>query len=322
MKERFYQTPLGKTVQEMQEALLSSQGLTYNESKEILDTLNDKVTTFGTIGKSSQGKIKYIAKALAQDIDESISPRFLELGEKGKESLWNWKTFKNVYHNFSEKDIPRLNELYRADKAGATDAFLNLAINVKKGGEKLKIAMEGLGPQERLQLTNSVMHQLGSNQSGQFSPVIWAKNFNTLEPQTKKIVLSPLGEENGKKIMSLLDSIAHMKSTLAEANSSKSSYHNAMYAMLTRGAYSATRARYGDFSSIATDVIGLMTGRIGANALTSPKIINWLYDSSRVKNIADFEKRLQVAARMKGIPQTLSHASKELISMIENPPAR
>lgn len=322
MKKRFYKKPLGEAVREIQEALLSPQGLTYNESKEILDTLKDKVTTFGTIGKASQGKIKYIAKALAQDIDESISPRFLELGKKGKESLSNWKTFKNAYYNFAEKDIPRLNELYSADKAGATDAFLNLMTNVKKGGEKLKIAMEGLGPQERLQLTNSVMHKLGSNQSGQFSPVIWAKNFNTLEPQAKKIVLSPLGKENGKKIMSLLDSIGHIKSTLAEANTSKTSYHNAMYAMLTRGTYSVSRAAYGDFYPIAKDVIALMIGRIGAKALTSPKIINWLYDSSRVKNIADFEKRLQVAARMKGIPQTLSHASKELISMIEKPPAR
>lgn len=321
MRDRFDATPLGKTVQEIKEALDSPRGLTYNESKEILDTLNDKVTTFGTIGKASQGKIKYIAKALAQDIDESISPRFLELGKKGKESLSDWKTFKNVYHNFAEKDIPRLNELYRADKTGATDAFLNLVTNVKKGGEKLKIAMEGLEPQERLQLTNSVMHKLGSNQSGQFSPVIWAKNFNTLEPQAKKIVLSPLGKENGKKIMSLLDSIGHIKSTLAEANTSKTSYHNAMYAMLTRGTYSVSRAAYGDFYPIAKDVIALMIGRIGAKALTSPKIINWLYDSSRVKNIADFEKRLQVAARMKGIPQTLSHASKELISMIETPPS-
>lgn len=316
--DRFKKTPAGKIFDRFEELRYGKDGFNYDEAKELLDDINDMVTTHGSIGKSSQGRLKTVAQAIKDDIDISMESRFKELG---KDSYVNWKAARSIYTDFAENDIPRLNEIYKNDKKGGAAAFLDLITNVKKGGKKASLSAQGLSDKDYTELMHTVNHKLGSARDGTFSPVIWATNFKALEPEAKKMILAPLGEYNAKKAMALTDTMDRMKETIAQANSSQTAYHNMMYDMGKRVVGSGLGLLTYTNPVMAVETLtGILAGRLGSNLLTNKKVINWLGDSMRAKNMKTFQRRLEVANKSKGMPQGFAHATNEMLRMMKEPP--
>ncbi len=289
--QRFKKSPLGKLYTDLYESAKTNEGkLPYHDVKERLDEINDAITTHGLIGKVSQGKLKQFASHLSKDIEQSLEPKFKELGD---DSYKNWKQIKKEYASYAQEEIPKLNELYKKDKKGAVDAFMDILQNQKKGGEKAKIALQGLSHPEQINFMDSINKQLGSKSDGTFSPLVWVRKYKGLEPESKKILLSPLNESSQKKVQYIADSIDHLKSTLEEANTSGTSYHTALGALIAYGAKAVVNLAVGNPIPAAKLATGLFIGnRISDQLLTNPKFINWMYKGMKAKDLNHFERNL------------------------------
>ncbi|MEK6882520.1 MAG: hypothetical protein AABY22_23060, partial [Nanoarchaeota archaeon] len=307
-EKRFKNSPLGKAYTDLYESAAENKGkLPYHDVKERLDEINDLITTQGLIGKVSQGKLKQFSSSLSKDIESSLEPKFKALGE---DSYKNWKQAKKNYAAYAQDDIPKLNELYKKDKKGSVDAFMDILQNQKKGGEKAKIALQGLSHPEQIDFMDSINKQLGSKSDGTFSPLVWVRKFKGLEPESQKVLMSPLNESSQKKVKYIAESIDHLKSTLEESNTSKTAYYNALE-KLTSSAPTAAVALLatGNPISAGTLATGLFMGnRISENLLTNPKFINWMYKGMKAKDLNHFERNLNRVPKVGKLTRTLTRS--------------
>lgn len=289
--QRFKKSPLGKLYTDLYESAKLNEGkLPYHDVKERLDEINDAITTHGLIGKVSQGKLKQFASHLSKDIENSLEPKFKELGE---DSYKNWKQIRKEYASYAQEEIPKLNELYKKDKKGAIDAFMDILQNQKKGGEKAKIALQGLSSNEQIDFMDGINKQLGAKSDGSFSPLVWVRKYKGLEPESQKILLSPLNESSQKKVKYIANSIDHIKATLEEANTSKTAYHAALGGLTLYGINALGEAVGGDFAPAAKLATGLFIGRkVASPLLTNPKFINWMYKGMKAKDLEHFGRNL------------------------------
>lgn len=309
-EKRFKNSPLGKAYVDLYESAAKNNGkLPYHDVKERLDEINDLITTQGLIGKVSQGKLKQFSSSLSKDIESSLEPKFKALGE---DSYKNWKQAKKNYAAYAQDDIPKLNELYKKDKKGSVDAFMDILQNQKKGGEKARIALQGLSQPEQITFMDSINKQLGSKSDGTFSPLVWVRKFKGLEPESQKVLMSPLNKSSQKKVGYIADSIDHLKSTLEESNTSKTAYYNALEKLVSSAPTAAVALlATGNPVSAGTLATGLLVGnRISENLLTNPKFINWMYKGMKAKDLNHFERNLSRVPKVGKLTRALTRSAQ------------
>lgn len=308
-QNRFESSPLGKMYVDLYETAQQNKGrIPYHDMKERLDHINDMITTHGQIGKVTQGKLKQFSSTISKDIEDSLDPRFKGLGD---ESYKNWKEAKKYYAQYAQEDIPKLNELYKKDKKGATDSFIDIITNQKKGAEKAKIALQGLSHPDQIDLTDAIHKHLGRKTDGTFSPLKWSREFKALEPEAQKILLSPMNEGNREKIKYISDVMDHLKSTLEEANTSKTAYHTALGALGTAAYHGTTSLISGNPYPIAKLATGLFMGRlISDKIMTNPKFINWMYKGMKAKNMDHFERNLSRIPKIGKLTKALQRSAQ------------
>ncbi len=297
--EKAIETPYGKVLKDVYDTSTQHGGaIPYEYLKQTLDNINDQITTHGLVGKKSQGELKKIAAAVASDIEHGMTPKFKALGE---DSYNNWIEANKHYSLYAQNEIPNLNQLFKADKKGATDAFLDLMTNQKKGAEKAKIVLKELKPKDQVDLTQAIHKHLGESTDGSFSSLKWVRGFKKLEPDAQKVLLSPLKKDTQQKFHAIADVMDHIKGTLAEANTSKTAYYTALGTMGS-ASWSATSSLFhGNIIPAAALGTGLIVARLGAEALTNPKLINWMYNGMRMKSPAQFETHVKRLQRISGV---------------------
>ncbi len=290
--------------------------LPYEDMKERLDEINDLITTHGQIGKVSQGKLKQFASSIAKDIEKDIDPKMKTLGE---ESYKNWVSVKKYYGEYAQKDIPHLNEIYKKDKKGATDAFIDLVTNQKKGAEKAKLVLKGLDHKDQIDLTDAIHKQLGRSSDGSFSPLKWVRGYKDLDKEAQEVLLSPLNKPTQRKFNAIADSIDHLKETLAEANTSKTAYHTALVGLAAGGGKAIGSLLSGNPVPLGGLAVGLFAGnRISENVLTNPKFIDWMYRGMKSKTLDQFEKNLQKVPNVGKYRKTLAREMQTFQKDIES----
>lgn len=305
--KKFAKTPVGKLSNELL-AKVNNGSIDYYSAKNILDDINDAVTTHGLIGKSSQGKLKHLSNALSSDIDASLGSKLEGLDPA---AFQNWKEARHTYRDYATHEIPKLNELLKSDKKGATEAFYNMMTNVRRGGEKAKIALKELPLDSRNNLIESMHHRLGETKNG-FSPLKWAREFKTLEPNVKSTLTSNLTKEGRHKLDAIVDTIDHLKSTIAEANTSHTAHHTAIQREMTALGAAGAAALTGHFGP-AVAVIGTMAGaRATAEMLTNPRLINWMYRGMKMKHLGQFEAHLSMLKSIDGVNQQMIRSATTL----------
>lgn len=306
--KRFQESPLGKMYVDLYETATQNNGkIPYHDMKERLDQINDLITTHGLIGKVSQGKLKQFASNVTRDIEQSMEPKFKALGE---DAYNNWKEVKRNYAGYAQEEIPKLNEIFKKDKKGATEAFTDLMANQKKGAEKAKIALQGLSAEDQVDLMDAVNKNLGAKSDGSFSPLVWVRKFKALEPESQKVLLSPLNKSSQEKVKYISESIDKIKETLEQANTSKTDYHRAIGALWgSAGSALAVAATTGNVIPAATLATGLfMSNRISEKMLTNPKFINWMYKGMKAKDLGHFERNLERVPKVGKFTKTLQRS--------------
>jgi hypothetical protein len=304
-EKRFLKSPIGKFYTDLYETSKTNNGkIPYHDAKERLDEINDLITTHGQIGKVSQGKLKQFASHLSKDIESSLEPKFKKLGP---ESYKNWKEAKKHYAQYAQEEIPKLNEIYKKDKKGATDAFIDLMSNQKKGAEKARIAMKGLSHTDQIDLMDAVNKNLGAKSDGTFSPLVWARKYKSIDPEAQNILLSPLSKESKNKVNYIAESIDRIKETLEKANTSATAYHTAIGALGAAG-YSAAKVALVTGNPIPAGILGtgLFLQKVGTEKiLTNPKFINWMYKGMKANNLGHFERNLERIPKIGNLRKTL-----------------
>lgn len=306
----------GKFLSSIEQVAKRHKGnIPYEYLKRTLSNINNKVTTHGLIGKVDQGELKNIASIIDKDIEHSMAPRFKTLG---KESYQNWVDARKNYHGFAQEDIPKLNEIYKKDKKGAVDTFTDLITNQKRDASKVKMVLKELAPSERKQLTDAVQKKLGATSDGSFSILKWNREFKGLDSEAQNILLSSLDKHNQKRVLELTDVIDHFRSTLNEANTSGSGYYNTL-SKIAAGIFGTTASLYsGDIMPAVKLLGGMVVARIGSEALTSPKLINWVHKGMRIKSISQLERHMESLNHVKGISKNVVREVQMLQHDLEN----
>ena len=313
MWEEFKKTEYGK---QFLDIVKNGDQQSYFPLKQKLSALNNKVKSFGQIGGIDQGKLKYIGKALERDIDASLTPKFKQLGP---DAYHNWKSNRALYHAYAENEIPHLNEMFKGDKKNAVSAFTKLQHDLKTGGKKAELALSGLNEKDRHSLIQGIHQELGSRSDNSFSLAQWRTRFKGLEPEVKNILLSPINKSNKKQIESLADAMTHVKSTLDEANTSKTAYY-ATLAKIGSGFSAATASAVtGNILPAAGLAVGLLTTKLGAAALTNQKLINGLSKAMKARNLETFQQNLHNISKFKGLPAASVRTIKQFQHELYNP---
>lgn len=274
MVERFQETPYGRWLSKILDSSGSFGGkLPYEELIQIKRDIRNKISTHGLIGKEDQGQLKQITKF----IDHSLKDMDAKFKTLGPESYKNWKTHRKEYALYAQEDIPKLNEIYKADKKSAVDVFLNLVADTKKGGEKLKLSLHHLSPEDQHDLLLKVHQKLGSYQEGiPFSPVIWKKRFEGLEPQAQKILMSHLSPAEKSKLRATSTVITRRQNVQKQANTSRTAHHAALYGLGSTTFRGLGALATGNPLPLAKLGIGAALGKVAGHAFTAPKVINWI----------------------------------------------
>lgn len=307
-EDLFRESPLGKQYIKFHEAARRNGGnLPYYAMKDMIDTVRDKITTFGEIGDISQGRFKKFASTLEQSTWDSLEPKFKALGDK---SYKNWKEVRKDYAQYAQEEIPKLNEIYKKDKKGATDAFIDLMSNQKKGGEKVKIALQGLSHPDQMDLMDAVNKNLGAKSDGTFSPLVWVRKYKSLEPDAKKALLSPLNKSSQEKVNYIAESIDKIKETLEKSNTSATAYHNALGSLAgALGTAVTVGVTTGNIVPAAALGTGLFLQKLGTEKiLTNPKFINWMYKGMKAKDLDHFQRNLNRIPKVGKLTKTLQRS--------------
>lgn len=302
--KKFDKSPVGKELKSIIGKSKQYNGLVpYESLKQSLDEINDKITTHGLIGKSSQGKLKKLASSINQDIDHGMTPKFKDLGE---ESYENWKNFREQYHEYASSDIPTLNEMFKKDKKSAVDNFLGIMSEGKKGASQATLMLKGLDKKEKIDFVNAAFKHIGSDQSGNFNPSIWARKFSGLGEHGKSALLSPFPDQQRQRIENVAHAIEHLKGTLSEANFSKTAYYSNLSDILKHTLTGASAAAFLGNPSPLMGMLGTgVVSRLGAEALSNPKIVKWITDASKFKTVAQLDQHLKRGVHMKVIPHAV-----------------
>lgn len=79
----FQESPVGSTLIDLYHH--SRQGtLDYPYLKQVLNEINNKVTTHGLVGKQEQGALKHLAATITKDRDQTLGKRFRDLGDNSE----------------------------------------------------------------------------------------------------------------------------------------------------------------------------------------------------------------------------------------------
>jgi hypothetical protein len=303
-EKKFKNSPLGKMYIDLYETAKGNGGkIPYHHAKDVLDDINNQITTHGLIGKIDQGKLKAFGATLSRDIDSDLGNKLKTLDPKAHS---NWKEARKYYSEYASGDIPNLNELYKKDKKGATEAFLDLVTNQKKGAEKARIVLDGLDDKDKLALTDAIHKQIGKTSDGTFSSLKWVRGFKDLDPKGQKILMSPLSEASQKKMLAIADTIDNIKSTLAEANSSKTEYYATLSALAGASMHAGYSFVGGNPLPAAKLAGGLFFGRFASEKLlANPKFINWIDKGMKAKDLNHFQRILNHPPHVGNFTKTL-----------------
>lgn len=129
--------------------------------------------------------VKELYKSLKRDIMESVGE---ELKQKNRAGYNEMVNTMNEYTEFSKGDKPNINSLMK-DINNPIKFVQNITRDLKTGGEKGRLVVEGLDPIQKqtfIDQSNKILGSPTGNLGREFNPLIWSRNYKDLDALTKK----------------------------------------------------------------------------------------------------------------------------------------
>jgi hypothetical protein len=219
-QESFMKTPIGKDLNYLQKQYAEFGGaIPYENLKAFLANLREnKITTFGLIGKKTQGEIKHLEKGLTKSIGDyfsSISPEAKKI----------WGERNAFYSQYAQDVKPHFNDILKAYKNSEPAAFNKIFFESKNSARKLKPLYEAFSPDEAQDFTHMFLNKLGAaNRKGDYNAFTMADKFRGLPKPTQHVLLSGFDNESRKKFPKVVDAVRALGEGALEGNPSQTAY--------------------------------------------------------------------------------------------------
>lgn len=287
----FEKSPIGQYYQKLDNIAKRNNGeIPVGDAMFIRDQIYDDISTFGSIGKASQGQLKRLAGSIAEDLRDFAHAKSLEVGR-------NFDRYNKFYTQYRTKLDEKLQPLL--ENKTATETFNSITKDLRVDAKKADVVLNTLKPEQKEIFSQSLIKELGMNPQNEFNGSYLATNFKKLEPQAQDVVLSGLPEKSREQFRAIIESIDHMKGTQAQGNPSGT--FNQLFKLGILGAIAA--------KPITTSgAIGAGYGT--AKLMTNPKFINWMSKGVMIQN------EQQAAKHIRGLPK-VAKGNPELAPIID-----
>lgn len=187
--------------------------------------------------------------------------------------------------------------LYKAGDPASEKAFYRVESGLRSGGHEITTDMARLPMKARRATAATIVDRMGRASPGQqdaeglvFSAQTFLTNWNKMTPDAKNAIF--LGMPERASVKGKLDSLAQVASYMRDGNKVFSNPSGTAGAAAALGTAATTG---GGLVAIGTGHVGAgslalgMTlgsaamARLGANALTNPKVVNWLSQTTMLK---------------------------------------
>lgn len=292
---------IGKFTQELKDITQRNNGeISFGDAKHILDRIDNKITTFGSIGTKEQGELKQLRGALSEDMRSLAYSK----GEKVGKDFDRYNKFYTQYRKKLDAQIQPL-----LKNKTAVETFNSIKNDLRIDAKKADVVLKTLKPAEKEIFSQSLVRELGMNPQNEFKAANLATNFKKLEPQAQEIVLSGLPKEVRDEFRASIEAIDHMKGTKAQANPSGT--FNQLFKFGIVGAF------------IKEPVIASAAaiGGLGAAKLmSSPAFLKWLSKVDNIKNEAQGAKHIDELSKVaKGNPEIAPAIEQYLQNLSQEP---
>ena len=207
-------------------------------------------------------------------------------------------------NNYYRAGMQRVDDIERVvDRAGGPEAvYKALFNNSREGGTTLRKVMQSLDGQAQRDLAATTLRRLGkANPSAQdelgevFSPETYLTNWSRMAPEAKRALFDRFGPGFSKDLDAIAASAAKIRATNQTLpNPSGSAVVAGQTTAFGALAYGAATLNP---SFVATAGAGLGIANIGARAMTNPKVVRWLAQTTKVPAAA-LPAQLSVLATM------------------------
>jgi hypothetical protein len=187
--------------------------------------------------------------------------------------------------------------LYKAGDPASEKAFYRVESSLRSGGHEITKDMARLPMKARRITAATLVDRIGRASPGQqdaegsaFSAQTFLTNWNKMAPDAKNAIF--LGMPERASVKGKLDSLAQVASYMRDGNKVFANPSGTASAAASLGAAASTggglvaigTGHVGAGSiALATTLGAAAAARLGANAMTSPKVVNWLAQTTALK---------------------------------------
>ncbi|QOR55472.1 MAG: hypothetical protein ULS35scaffold63_29 [Phage 33_17] len=238
--------------------------LDYKTAKYYRTEIGSEIDKNLLVGDTNNAALKKLYGALSEDMQKAFEA-------KSPRALQEFKKANSFYHKGREEIEKKLTKLINNQYP---EKIFNEALSgTKQGGNKINAIIKTLDPTEKELLRSTVLDKFGKNQSGDFSPSFFIKNYKTLAPEARAALFDNKQIKALNNLNKVLESI---KSVEKKANTSNTATHQRLGNMIGLAAS-------GEIFGLSSTLAGLALANITSSKLfTNPSVINWLAKASKI----------------------------------------
>lgn len=199
-----------KAIDRIQTTRKGNVSVSYADSKKILDDLYDQAGTIGSIGTNEQGKLKYIAGKINNNLNKAI---------KKKTSAGDYDFIKDLNNRYKEYSLNEKIDFKTVLDVNPNDmeAVYEAVKKTKPHLKKSAFYAENMNPNKRDKFAKTYLSDLGMA-DGELDINKLSGNLAGLQSKKRDFILASLKPENKQKLESSLSSLESLKNLEIEGS--------------------------------------------------------------------------------------------------------
>lgn len=266
--------------QAFSEDLAAGQGrISYDAMKQLRSQIGEMIGDTTLTVDTPTRQLRQLYGAMSEDLTQAA------MATKNPQAISAAKRASNYY----KAGMGRVEEVERViDRSGGPEAvYRAMFSNSREGGTTLRKVMQSLDGKSQRDLAAVTLRRLGrANPSAQddlgevFSPTTFLTNWNKMAPEAKRALF----DRFGTGFRDDLDTIAATTSKMRDAAQILPNPSGTAPAAAQATAYGTIATSLAMMEpTVAAGVAGAMgTANLGARAFTSPKVVKWLAQQTKL----------------------------------------
>lgn len=269
--------------QTLQQDLAAGNGqIPYSALKRIRSEIGEAIGDYSLVSDVPTREYKALYAALSRDMETAAQAQGPQAVAASRRA-----------NNYTRAAADRLEQVQRVvDKNGGPERIYNAAMSgTKDGGTTLRAVMQSLPKEGQKSVTAAVIKRMGMANPGAqdaagdtFSAATFLTNWNKVSPEAKRALFDRYGPSFSKD----MDRIARVAENIKDgskvfANPAGTANRGAAQAYAIGLPISIAQAPLtGHYWPIVATIGGGIAANVSARALTNPRIVRWLANSTQL----------------------------------------